>query len=326
MSGWEGTSFCTACGRPRTGTSRFCTGCGTEFRDPERDQPPGTFTNPDAFSQTVTSYPEPPVAEPLYAEAPYPPYPPFPRAGYAEPAYGPVSRGPVSRGPGYAGGGGYPYPGPAGRPPERRSRVIAVVAAVIVLGAAGGVYALVAGHGHGKASAQPNETVSIAPSSTAPATSAPASPTASSGTGAVASGGASSPSAQLSVAPAAAGNPAAPQVTALVNSYFTAINQHDYVAYTSLLDPQMQQQNSQSSFDSGYATTTDSAETLTSISGTGSGGLAASLTFTSQQSPADSPDNSSCDQWSITLFLVPNGTGYLIGAPPSSYRASYQAC
>ena len=28
MSGWEGMSFCTACGRPRTGTSRFCTGCG----------------------------------------------------------------------------------------------------------------------------------------------------------------------------------------------------------------------------------------------------------------------------------------------------------
>jgi len=113
---------------------------------------------------------------------------------------------------------------------------------------------------------------------------------------------------------------------ALVNSYFTAINQHDYSAYASLLDQQAQRQNPESTFDSGYATTTDSAETLTSISGTGSGGLAASLTFTSQQSPADSPDSSSCDQWSITLFLVPNGAGYLIGTPPSSYSASYQAC
>ncbi len=314
MSDWEGMSFCTACGRPRTGTGGFCNGCGAEFRDPEQDRPRGNFTNPDAFRQTLTSYPEPPVAEPLYAAAPYP------GADYAEPAYGPISRGP-----GYAGGGG--YPGPAGRPPGRRNGVIAVVAAVIVLGAAGGAYALVTGHGHGKASAQPVETVSIAASQTAPATSVPVSPTASSGSGTtVASGGASSPAAQLAVAPAAAGNPAAPQVTALVNSYFTAINQHDYAAYASLLDPQMQQQNPQSSFDSGYATTTDSAETLTAISVTGSGGLAASLTFTSQQSPADSPDNSSCDQWSITLFLVPNGTGYLIGAPPSSYRASYQAC
>jgi hypothetical protein len=66
--------------------------------------------------------------------------------------------------------------------------------------------------------------------------------------------------------------------------------------------------------------------TLTSLSDAGSGGLAASVTFRSQQNPADSPDNSSCDQWSITLFLVPDGTGYLIGPPPSSYQASFQAC
>jgi hypothetical protein len=327
MSGWEGMSFCTACGRPRTGTSRFCNGCGTEFRDQQQDQPRGTVTNPDAFRETMTSYPGPPVAEPPHAA------PTYPGASYAEPAHGPVSRAPS-----YAGRESYPGPAsrPPGGPPGRRNRLIAVIAAVIVLGAAGGAYALVASHGHGKAAAQPTATASIAASQAAPVSSAPASPTASSATGAaVASGGASNPAAGgatnpaaqvVVVAPAAAGNSAAPQVTSLVDRYFTAINQHDYAAYASLLDPQMQQQNPQSSFDSGYATTTDSAETLTGISGTGSGGLAASLTFTSQQSPADSPDNSSCDQWSITLFLVPNGTGYLIGPPPSSYRASYQAC
>jgi len=112
----------------------------------------------------------------------------------------------------------------------------------------------------------------------------------------------------------------------MVNHYFTAINQHDYPAFASLLDQQMKQRDPESAFDSGYATTTDSAETLTGISGAGSGGLAASLTFTSRQSPADSPDNSACDQWSIILFLDPNGTGYLIGAPPPDYQASYQAC
>jgi hypothetical protein len=130
----------------------------------------------------------------------------------------------------------------------------------------------------------------------------------------------------VAVAPSAAGNPAAPQVTALLNRYFTAINQRDYAAYASLYDQQLQQPQPESSFDAGYATTTDSAVTLTSISDTGSGGLAASVTFRSQQNPADSPDNSSCDQWSITLYLVPDGTRYLIGLPPSSYRASYQAC
>jgi hypothetical protein len=130
----------------------------------------------------------------------------------------------------------------------------------------------------------------------------------------------------VTVAPGAAGNQAAPQVTALLNRYFTAINQRDYRTYASLFDQQLEQPQPESSFDAGYATTIDSAATLTSISDNGSGGLAASVTFTSQQNPADSPDNSSCDQWSITLFLVPGGTGYLIGPPPSSYHASYQPC
>jgi hypothetical protein len=204
--------------------------------------------------------------------------------------------------------------------------------AVIVLGAAGGAYAVVASQHHGKPAALPTDTGSTAtsqaaptsaasisaapasaiPASVAPATSAPASPTASSGT--------------LAVAAGAASNAAAAQVTALVNRYFTAINQHDYQAYTSLFDQQMQQQNPESSFDSGYDGTSDSAETLKSISDTGSGGVAASLTFTSHQNPANSPDNSSCDQWSITLFLVPDGGGYLIGTPPSGYQASHDAC
>lgn len=130
----------------------------------------------------------------------------------------------------------------------------------------------------------------------------------------------------VALAPGAAGNPAATRVTALLNRYFTAINKRDYQAYASVFDQQLQQPDPQSSFDVGYATTTDSAVTLAGISDTGSGSLAASVTFTSQQSPADSPDNSSCDQWSITLFLVPDGTTYLIGPPPSNYHASYQAC
>jgi hypothetical protein len=312
-------TFCTACGRQRAGANRFCTACGTEFRDLAQPGPPvtadadaapapdGTFMKPDAFRERMPAYAEPPAAEPLYAE------PAYPGPAYAEPSPG---------GPG-DGGVGYPgpvhYPGPVGRPPGRRNQIIVMAAvAIVVLGAAGGAYALVTSHGHGKAAGRQATTASIAASqatsaSTAPTTSAPASPTASSGT-------------TVAVAPGAASNPAAPQVTALVNSYFTAVNQHDYSAYASLLDQQMQQQNPESSFDSGYATTTDSAETLTSISDTGSGGLAASVTFTSQQNPADSPDNSSCDQWSITFFLVPNGAGYLIGTPPSSYQASYQAC
>jgi hypothetical protein len=320
--------FCTSCGRPRTGTNRFCTTCGTEFRDLVPPGQPAAAADPASTEDYYApgsvgagppygqwaSYARPPEAEPSYPGEVYSGIAQDERFG-GEPVY----RGePAFGGPGYTGGDGYPEP--ARRPPGHGSKLIVLAAAVIVLGAAGGAYAVAASHGHGKAAGQPTETASIAasqaaaPTSAAPATSAPAPPTASSGT-------------TVAVASGAANNPAATQVTALVNGYFTAINQHDYSAYASLLDQQARQQNPESTFDSGYATTTDSAETLTSISDTGAGGLAASLTFTSRQSPADSPDDSSCDQWSITLFLVPNGTGYLIGTPPSSYQGgAYQAC
>jgi hypothetical protein len=121
-------------------------------------------------------------------------------------------------------------------------------------------------------------------------------------------------------------SPVQPQVVTLADGYFTAINEHDYSEYSSLLDPQMRQDNPSASFASGYATTTDSAETITGVSGNAGEDLAVTVTFTSHQDPADSPDNSSCTNWGITLYLVPQGSNYLIGTPPSGYTASYRAC
>ena len=129
----------------------------------------------------------------------------------------------------------------------------------------------------------------------------------------------------MSVA-AVTANPAAPQVQTLLVRYFTAINEHGYSQYSSVLDQQMQQDNPSSSFAAGYATTRDSAETVTGISDTGGGDLAVRVTFTSRQDPADSPDNSSCTDWAITLYVVPQDGNYLIGSPPSSYSPSYHAC
>jgi hypothetical protein len=381
-------TFCTSCGRERSGTTRFCTSCGAEFHEPpqyeptvmaeqprpEGYDPPGPATsapspeawaqtgpyggaggeetigapggkNPDqddfgdtfmglnAFHETITaghaysgpSYAEPTPAQPAYPDPAYadptaelPAYaqpgyadPGYPQPGYPQPGYG----GPGQPGPG--------RPGLARRPPARRNKIIFIAAAVVVfLAAGGGAYALVANHSHGSATAPPTQSASItqsAPASptsptspTAPPTSASASVSTSSGT-------------TVAVSAAAASNAAAPQVTGFLNSYFTAINEHNYQAYDRLLDQQLQPYP-QSSFEAGYRTTTDSNETLTSITDTGSGGEAASVTFTSHQQPADSPNNSSCDQWSLTLFLVPNGSGYLEGPAPSGYHASYQAC
>ena len=116
------------------------------------------------------------------------------------------------------------------------------------------------------------------------------------------------------------------EFTALLDRYFTAINARDYAAYAGLLDRQRRRHETAASFRSGYGSTTDSDETLTAISDTGSGDLAASVTFTSHQKPADSLEHSSCTRWAITLYLVRHGTGYLIETPPAGYRAYYQAC
>lgn len=137
---------------------------------------------------------------------------------------------------------------------------------------------------------------------------------------------ASAPASIVSVAPSAEGDPRVQVVLALLQRYFTAINQHDYRAYASLLAPPVLRQSSASGFASGYASTTDSDATLTGITAASSSGLAARVTFTSHQEPAESPDNSACDHWAITLYLVPDGDGYLITTPPSGYHAAHSAC
>jgi hypothetical protein len=202
--------------------------------------------------------------------------------------------------------------------------------AVSMLAAGGGGFGMALSlSGHGRIAAQPSSpTVQASvPSDTDSGTPSPSQPTPAPG---LAPTSTPSPSASagttVSVAAAAAATPVSPQVLTLLDRYFTAINGHNYSEYSSVLDQQMKQDNPSSSFATGYATTTDSAETITGISDTGSGDLAVTVTFTSHQNPADSPDNSSCTDWTITLYLVPQDGSYLIGSPPSSYSPSYQAC
>jgi hypothetical protein len=130
----------------------------------------------------------------------------------------------------------------------------------------------------------------------------------------------------VTVAAGAAADPAAPQVTALLTRYFNAINTRNYAEFSSVLDAQMRADNSPASFAAGYATTTDTAETLTSISGSGNGDLAATVSFTSHQSPADSVDRSPCNDWLLTLYLAPQGNGYVITPAPPGYQPTYSDC
>ena len=217
-------------------------------------------------------------------------------------------------------------------PSPRRGGPTVMIAAmvVLVLAAGGGAFVVVSSltgnNNGGHPSSQPTSAAPAQPASSgaAPITTAP--PTSTATASPSASPKASAKKSTVAVSPSAAANPAAARVRTLLEHYFAAINAHDYAAYSNLLDSQMQQQNPPSKFASGYATTRDSAEKLTSIANIGSGSLAATVTFTSHQSPADSINNSSCTAWTITLYLQPQNDGYVIGVPPTGYRSVHQDC
>ena len=112
---------------------------------------------------------------------------------------------------------------------------------------------------------------------------------------------------------------------ALLHEYFTAINNRDYPGYIALFTQQERQVLTIGRFYSGYRSTQDSGELLADIST--DSGTVATVTFTSHQNPADSVNHrESCTLWRISLFLQPNGSGYLIGPPPPGYHASYADC
>jgi hypothetical protein len=221
-------------------------------------------------------------------------------------------------GPGPGPGPGAPPPAPVA--PRQRSgggkkATFIIVVVLVALAAGGGAYALVS-RSHGHATAQPSKPphryahASAVRAPTSPTASASASP----GTGPSASATPDpTQSGTVQVAAGVASNPAEPQVEAFVNRYFNSINTRNYTEYTSLFDAQARQSNSQSSFDSGFATTKDSDVVLTGIEDTGDGSLAATVSFTSRQNPADSVDDSACNDWQISLYLMPQGS-----APSSS--------
>ena len=244
-----------------------------------------------------------------------------PQAGYAgaEGGYG----GPPGPGYGETIVSQPPYPGggpPEDQPRRGRARAITLVAGVVLVLAAGGVGAWAAlggkGHPHAGPSHHPRPANTAPSSSPQPSTSAPSTSPAPS----------PSSSGMVAEAPGVTGQHNAKSVLAFLNNYFTAINTHNYQQYYGLLDSQQQHGITEGQFRSGYRDTRDSRATLVAL-GPGAGGtVAASVTFTSHQPAGDSPSHSRCTHWSTTLYLRHHGGTYVIGAPPASYHASYQAC
>jgi len=312
-------SFCATCGQPRTGTAPFCARCGARFADagdaadqPAKPESGSAETRWDTRIEMPGGH-VPSAAPPTRPSAAVPP-------ADIPPTAVPFSPVPPGQGP-YSG----PVPpnqqGFGPQPPSRRGGSGLLIAMVIVLVflVGGGAFALVSALTKNKTAAPSGQPTSGASSPAASATgsasaSASASPT-TSPTGSTST---------VAVSPSAAANQSAPQVQALVERYFSAINSHDYAAYNGIHDAKSQM--AQSTFDSGYATTTDSAEELTAISDAGGGELAATLSFVSHQDPAKSINNSSCTKWTIMLYLLPQGNRYLITSTPPGYHAAYAGC
>lgn len=306
-------SVCTACGYPRKLGARFCAGCGALLRGPFSAVAPGA----DA------AYPaaEDPFGG-LFGPA---------RDDTARDGTAPVDVAPFDVVPFDVARGDAGRLGPGTAPPGQRKIIIAALAVAVVLAAVGVTAGVVMNRPHVPPSspvAQRSPTGRASATTTAPRTASPAaprtaSPAAPRPAGPAASGRGNS---TVAVSPSAAANPAVAPIVNLLTSYFTAINKHDYAAYSSLLEPQVQQQMTASQFATGYQSTMDSAATLTGISTAADGSLQAAVTFTSHQDPSDSPDNSGCTNWSITLFLEQGGGGYLVGQAPQGYQATHQPC
>ncbi len=329
-------SFCATCGRQRNGTGRFCAGCGAEFTEPAPDD------QAPAADPGVTRV-EPPTAPPDPFSSWYQPAPPgagndagstwrptetvnaTPAQAAGYPTSGFTPGNPFSSAnPVMPAGPPFPPGPPPGRPPARGGRrgLFLLLAVIVVLAAGGGAYALATKLGK-HSTAQSGAGASTPPASssaTGGATQQASSPPASASP---------TPSPTLSLVAIAPGVPASaaePQVETLLSHYFNGINTHSYAEYASTLNAAEQAKQTQAEFASGYSSTTDSKMTLTGLSSADNGDLTATVTFTSHQSPGQSVDKSACNNWTLNLYLAPQGAGYLIGPAPSGYQPTYSDC
>lgn len=202
----------------------------------------------------------------------------------------------------------------------RTATISAACLAIVVLGGGGSAWYLTSGGSNPAGTGPQTGPPPTVPSTSDGFSSSPADTPVSSDTPS------STPSGAVATDPAVAGNPLTPGVTDFLNSYFDAINNHDYNAYDALLGSDMTALSS-TDFDNGYGTTTDSSATLTGIAKGPGGEVIASVSFISNQDPSQSPDHqSACDKWKVRLYLMPNSGGYLETNPPSGYKAQYTSC
>jgi uncharacterized RDD family membrane protein YckC len=130
----------------------------------------------------------------------------------------------------------------------------------------------------------------------------------------------------LTIGTAAQAEPEQQDVAALLDQYFTAINSRDYEGYRTTQAADVRADLTESQFDKGYASTTDSDATLVDIVDTPSGGRGAELTFTSNQDAADGPDGETCTDWSLTYALTQENGSWKIDGLAHGLHHSHDSC
>jgi hypothetical protein len=338
--------FCPSCGRQWAASDRFCGGCGAAYperQDLTRVDVPAEVTRTDTPAAARPA--DDPFASwfaqdspPAAPSQPEPPVPPAPQAPGGQSGWSPTQTLYVAPG---SQGGSYPPPPPPSQAgpvypqalgPRRsggKRAAFFLVALVVVAGAGVGAYKLVSMAGQSSTS-QPPTASSPAAAATRAGSTSPASPAGSGTTSATATtsptGSASFPGG-VALGPGVTAGKATTRAQAVLAHYFHGINTHDYTEYASVLDAGRRAAQPESSFNAGYGSTRDSGMTLTSLADTGGGELAATVTFTSHQDPAQSIDGSACNNWTLTLYLAPQGDGsYLITHAPVGYHAAHSDC
>jgi hypothetical protein len=220
----------------------------------------------------------------------------------------PIEPGPIEPGP--------IEPGPADMPPGRHRTWAIVLAAVLVAGLIVGAVFVVPRLLHSDrtpvASGTPTAGVPSAEPTSAEPTSADPTPTDEPSPSPTETTG------LVSVDPGVTDGRAS-DVAAMFDTYFTGVNEKDYDAVGTVLDPAGSIDPGNAGEMAGLArgtkTTQDSDITLTAMSDSGGDRLLAQLTFQSEQAAGDGPKGRSsetCTRWSI---------GYTVsGATTGSYR------
>ena len=305
-------NFCTKCGRPRGGAARFCTGCGAPLSNggpaaapatTERARPTGV---PAQWPASVPPQHGAAARQPGEATRPA-----------VSPETAPLNIAAVQ---GDLGVGdpaaGVPFRNPGGVPGRTKTgKAGFVLAGILAVLLVGGAAAWVATRHAGQAGHPAVGHVTRLAQSTPPRSEpSPTSPSARPSGGLV------------TVAPGVPLDGAEPSVVAFLDDYFAAINGHDFQRYLSLLDASLRKSETFAKFSAGYGTTADSGAMLVAFASGSGQVVAATITFTSHQSAADSATKTTCTSWQTTLYLHPQGGSYVMGATPASYRAIYRPC